>query len=164
MTRAIGLFIRICTVILRHIPWQAILTVCLAVFGWWYVGDRNSKRDFAAKQREVRIQYLIGAYRRMERGASRTLHDDKDLRDYGHSVEDAIGDIQLFGSEEQVKLARDVVTYMRGPGASADLKPLLKALRRDLRQELQLPALQGDPVQLRFVPKNGSMPAKRQQR
>jgi len=129
--------------------WGPILAALLIIGGWWH----NSRRDLSTKRRDTRVQYLIEAYRRIESAASRTLSSDKDLQDYGHNVENAIGDIQLFGTKDEVDLATGVVASMRAPGATADLKPLLKALRHDLREELQLPAVEGDPVQLRFIPK-----------
>jgi len=131
----------------------AVLTAVVVMNSWSVTYNQNSKLDREARSRNIRVQYLIEAYRRLESAASRTLRSDKDLQDYGHNVENAIGDIQLFGTKEQVELATGVVASMRGPGATADLKPLLKALRRNLREELQLPAVEGDPVQLRIIPK-----------
>ncbi len=90
------------------------------------------KRDFDNKKREIRISYLIEAYKKIERGAM----PNSDLYNKGE-FESAIADIQLLGSEEQVKVAFEFAKKA-SQGDGSKLQDLLENLRRELRQELKL--------------------------
>jgi len=90
-----------------------------------------------SKRRDLRAQYLLEAYRRLE-GASNRL--EPDLDDNKRALESAVADIQLLGSPEQVHLARQFAVEFAA-GGQAFINPLLEALRLDLRNELALPAL-----------------------
>ena len=43
----------------------------MAVIGWFAAHQFNSYRDRVTKRRELRIQYLLEAYRRLEAAANR---------------------------------------------------------------------------------------------
>jgi len=77
-----------------------IISIIVAVIGWIIAHYFTSKRDFANKKREIRINYLAEAYRKLERGAM-PLSKKYNPGDF----ESAIADIQLFGNPEQVKIA-----------------------------------------------------------
>lgn len=137
--------------------WQQLLPVIagmvIAVAGWVVGYYSGSARDREAKRPEIRVQYLIEAYRRLEYATDRPMLKPEDLLDYGHDVEKALGDIQLFGTEEQVELAKGVVASMNATGGNAETITLLNALRSDLRQELKLSPLEGAPERLRIIEK-----------
>jgi hypothetical protein len=92
----------------------------------------SQRRDLKNKKREIRTQYLIEAYRKLERGAvpNAKKFDKGDF-------ESAIADIQLFGNIEQVKIAFEFATQAsRGDGSK--LQILLEDIRKDLRKELSI--------------------------
>lgn len=92
----------------------------------------NKRRDFLNKKREIRISYLIEAYRRIERGAQpvSNLYNEKDF-------EGAVADIQLFGNTNEVQSVFDFAERLR-EGDGAGLQKLLESLRGELRKELGL--------------------------
>ena len=112
--------------------WSQLLVVGVALVGWFVVHWLNVQRDQRNKKRELRIQYLIEAYRRLERSVDRPGRERKK-----EDFESAIADIQLFGTSEQIRLAVEVGEELAAQG-TVSLKKLLPELRRDLRQELDL--------------------------
>jgi hypothetical protein len=110
-----------------QLPSMAI-TVLLAALGWYIAYWTTVRRDRLAKKRDLRIQYLIEAYRRLESATNRTNAATEDL-------ESAVADIQLFGSPKQIILVREFSTQFAAEGG-AGLKELLESLRADLRKEL----------------------------
>jgi hypothetical protein len=109
-----------------------VVTATLAIGGWYVVHHLSLNRDDANKRRELRVQYLLEAYRKLENGANR-----QDLRDYAGSIESALADVQLLGSERQVLLAHEFAVAMAKNG-TASLDPLIADLRSELRRELRL--------------------------
>lgn len=87
-------------------------------------------RDRENKRREQRIGYLIGAFRSLAKA-----NNHPRLYEVAADVEQAIGDIQLFGTPEQVALA---VKFARDLGIRkfAEMDDLLISLRDSLRHEL----------------------------
>ncbi len=74
-----------------------ILTALVGlIIGHWFTG----KRDLENKKRGIRLNYLIEAYRKIERGSMPTAkkYDKGDF-------ESAIADIQMLGKIEQVNIA-----------------------------------------------------------
>ncbi|MFL5901036.1 MAG: hypothetical protein ACJ75S_07540 [Solirubrobacterales bacterium] len=109
----------------------------------------TSRRDHANRRREMRVQFLLGAYRSLADASNRELRDDTgDSRRF----EQAVDDIQLLGSKAQAEKARELAQVMASKGG-ASTDGLLRTLRDDLRQELGLPALPNPPVHLRIVEK-----------
>jgi hypothetical protein len=105
-------------------------TAALAVTGY-VVTNRLAQRD---KRREVRVEYLLSAFRRLDACGNRFL----DLHaDYARQLEGALADIALLGTPKQVQLAHEVMAGM-GQSQGADLTPLLEDLRQLLRKELSL--------------------------
>lgn len=109
-----------------------LVTVVVAIAGWFLVHHLSSNRERAAKRRDVRIQYLIEAWRRLENAVDR-----KDNPKYAVDLEAAISDIQLFGSRAEVELAQEFAEVL-AEDKSASVDELLEALRNDLRKELRL--------------------------
>jgi len=89
-----------------------------------------SLRDRKNKQREQRIAYLIGAYRALCKA-----NNHPRLHEVADDVEQAVADVQLLGSSEQIKLIQAFATDL-GEGRIAELNPLLNSLRDSLRDEL----------------------------
>lgn len=111
---------------------QVVVGTLVVVAGWHVVHALNATRDRNNKRRDLRITYLIEAYRRLERAALSRMPDAN--RD---NLESAVADIQLFGTARQVQLAQKLADEIAKQGGT-DMLPLLQALRADLRQELGL--------------------------
>lgn len=90
----------------------------------------TSRREFNNKRREIRVQYLIQAYRSIASAANRqgTMTDEQRLK-----IESAIEDIQLLGDEEQLKVLNNMIS-----NRDNDFVKVLEILRNDLRQELDI--------------------------
>jgi hypothetical protein len=70
----------------------------IAILGWFVAHQFNTNRDNKNKRRDIRIRYLLDAYRRLE-GASNRPEADKETQD---RFESALADIQLLGNKEQI--------------------------------------------------------------
>jgi hypothetical protein len=101
------------------------------------------RRERAGKRRDLQTEYLIGAYRKLERAAHRQIPLPTNAED----LESAIADIHLFGSAEHVRLAQEFVREF-SERKTADISDLLISLRQDLRRELQL---EKAPEQVAFL-------------
>jgi hypothetical protein len=104
-------------------------------------------RDQANKRRDLRIQYLLEAYRRLENAANRP-----DLASYARELESALTDVQLLGTERQVSVALDFAVSMARDRTDA-LDPLVADLRSELRRELGLEPVPERIVVFRYEPK-----------
>lgn len=121
-----------------------LITTAVAIFGWYVAHGSNMRRDREAKRRELQLQFLIDAYRRLASVCNRPLSPES-----GRVLESAITDIQLFGTVIQVRLAQEFATiYSENGGAS--IQPLLNDLRDDLRRELDLEVTSGKLLGLRI--------------
>lgn len=122
-----------------------LVTTIVAVTGWFVVHQLNAKRDRANKRREKLTQFLIEAYRRLERYPSRELSYSN-----ASDFESAIADIQLFGPANLVLLAQSVAEDIpKLNGANPD--QLLIELRKTLRKELHLEKVEDKIVYLRIT-------------
>jgi hypothetical protein len=101
----------------------------------------------ATNRIEVRVGYLIEAYRRLEAGTSRGAIDGTE---YGRGFESAIADIQLFGTVEQVRLAKQLAIDIADRKKDASAGPLLLSLRDSLRIELHLGVIEEEPIHFRL--------------
>lgn len=119
-----------------------VITVLLAFFAYW----STLKRDRLSKKRDLRTQYLIEAYRRLESAGNCSDQTPEVAR----SLESAVADIQLFGSREQVTLSRAFALEFSANG-HASLDALLESLRTDLRNELDLGDAGSQITYLRIV-------------
>ncbi len=93
------------------------------------------RREIASRRREQRIIYLVSVYR----GLSKANNHPR-LYEVADDLEQAISDIQLFGTPTQVGLARKFGEAL-GQRQEAELDSLLTELRNSLREELGLPAV-----------------------
>lgn len=123
-----------------------LVTTGAAISGWFVANRLSVRRDRMNKRRDLRVQYLIEAYRRLENASNRDVLPTEHER----ALESAIADIQLFGSPTQVELAKGFAgQFARDKNASLD--DLLAELRSDLRKELALESVSGAPVILRII-------------
>ena len=104
----------------------------------------SSHRDRENRRREQRIGYLVSAFR----GLSKANHHPR-LFEVAAEVEQAIADIQLFGTARQVQLARQFAIDL-GTTQEADMDNLLNELRDSLRRELGRKTLTGNVVWLKI--------------
>jgi len=120
------------------------ITVLLALSGWWLSYWLAIRKDRLAKKRDLRTQYLLDAYRGLESASNRIMSHDVE-----RTLESRVADIQLLGSESQVRLAREFAQKF-ARDKSATLDELLESLRRD--QELDLGSVSDQLVHLRIEP------------
>jgi len=115
-----------------------IVTTLIAVSGW-IVGHRlNAERDLHNKRVELRIKYLLEAYRNLEAAVeSEITRENLDI------LESAISDIQLLGTPAQVDKVLAWSSQFAKVGVQKDvnLQDLLEDLRQNLRKELGLSAI-----------------------
>jgi len=90
----------------------------------------TSHRDRQNKRREQRIKYLVNVFRAL----SKANHHPR-LYEVASDLEQAVADIQLFGTPEQVNLAQKFALEL-GTTHEAGMDELLISLRNSLRSEL----------------------------
>jgi hypothetical protein len=105
-------------------------------------------RETANRRREQRIGYLLSAFR----GLSKANNHPR-LWEVADDLEQAISDIQLFGTPEQVRLAQQFADDL-GKTQAAELDSLLTELRNSLRKELGMKAVPGRMMWLRVERKD----------
>lgn len=122
----------------------ALIGAAVVVTGWKVAHRQEMDRDRATKRRELKVQYLINAYRRLEYVSNRPI-----TADTAPDFERAIADIQLFGSRRQVDLAQAFAAGLVEKGTH-ELDSLISDLRQSLRNELDLEAVPPGIKYLRF--------------
>lgn len=134
------------------LTWETLapsaLGAMIVAVGWVVSHNLSKNREIAEEKRKLRIEFLLAAYRRLERVSERrSSQGEKGVED----LESAIADIQLLGTPEQVTLAQlFALNLAEGKGASA--KDLLINLRSTLRNELDLEHVETDLRFLRIRP------------
>ncbi len=124
---------------------KIIVTISLAVVGWTIGHYYTNKRIRDQKRRDLSVEHLINAYRILVNDIShRAETPERDRK-----LEDILSDIQLFGSEYQVKIAKKLAEDVANGGEFL-LDPLINSLRDDLRKELHLSKIDGNVKWLRF--------------
>ena len=131
---------------------KILVTTVLAVLGWLTAHYFTAQRTLAAKRRDVTLEHLINAYRILTNEIS---HRNLDA-DRNEKLENLLSDIQLFGSTEQVNLARALADEVAA-GQSFELDRVINNLRDDLRNQLQLAPVSGNVKWLRSE-NNGDKP------
>lgn len=118
----------------------------VAVVGWFVAHQFNVYRDRQSKRRDLRVQFLLDAYRRLESAANRDTKTEEQML----AFESAVADIQLLGSPEQVAAT---VIYLRqhAAGHGAQIDEVLRLLRCDLRKEVGLSGEVENGVVFRFT-------------
>ena len=123
-----------------------VVSVVVAVGGWFVAHQFNVYRDRKNKRRDLRIQFLLDAYRRLESAANREAQTEEQRL----AFESAVADIQLLGTPEQVAAT---VSYLRlhATEGGAQIDEVLRLLRRDLRKEVGLSGEIENAVVFRFT-------------
>ena len=133
------------------IPYFPIIGPALAAFvvilGWGVSHYLSVSKDRKAKQRDMRIQFLLEAYRRLEAAANRP-ESGKEEQD---RFESALADIQLLGTKTQIEELMRFSEQWNSAGGTASINPLLELLRTHLREELDLEKEIPDIVIFRFT-------------
>lgn len=112
--------------------WETLIAVLVAVFGWFVGNSLNARRDQRNKQREIRLRYQIDTYRLLALAVHRKPEPGSK---YFRDLEAATVDIQLFGTESQIREVGVFLQQWKAQGWG-DLDDLLSDLRNDLRKEL----------------------------
>lgn len=118
-----------------------VVGAAIAVAGWIASGILARR----AVRRQMRVEYLLSAYRRLEAASNRSM-----TLDHEGAIESAVSDVQLLGSKRQVQLAEDFARDFAREG-TADSAKLLEELRRSLRAELSLERLPARSTWLRIT-------------
>lgn len=109
-----------------------LVSSAVVIVGWFIAHFFSEKRDHMNKKREVRLEYLINAYRTLGMAAAR-----KPKSEQFKNLESGFHDIQLFGNSEQLALLTDILESHAKTGG-ANVEPLLNSLRKELRELLGL--------------------------
>lgn len=124
---------------------KILATIVLAVIGWIVGYYFTTRKDINQKRRDISIEHLINAYRILTNEIShREGNKERDIK-----LENILSDIQLFGSEEQVQLAKNLADAVAS-GKEFQLDPLINSLRNDLRKIIGLKKIKGNVKWLRF--------------
>lgn len=124
-----------------------LVTTVVAIAGWMAAHYFATRRDLKNKRREIRSEYLIRAYQRLEAGACR---GSIETSNFGKDFESAIADVQLFGTEDQVRMAKDLAFAIAEHRKEASTGSLLLSLRDALRKELDLGIINELPIHFRL--------------
>lgn len=117
---------------MEYFDLSQIVTVLVALTGWLVVHRLTAWRDRANHKRQIQIEYLISAFRRLANSANRQPQENSP---YFRDMESAIADIQLFGDKKDVELVKNFLDEFLHSG-QASMDPLLSKLRSKLRKEL----------------------------
>lgn len=98
------------------------------------------RRDRQNRRQEQRIDYLISVYR-----AFCKANNHPRLYEVAEEIEQAVADVQLFGTPQQVRLVQQFADDL-GTRQEASLNEILIELRDSLRAELG-----ADPLSMRQV-------------
>lgn len=109
---------------------KIIIPSLLVILGWFVANFMASKRELQSKKRDIRISYLIEAYRAIASSANRGPATSDEQK---YSIERAIEDIQLLGNKEQVEALNEMISRKEH-----DFTKILNLLRKELRGELNL--------------------------
>ncbi len=115
-----------------------IVTVLVALVGWFAVHRLTAWRDRVNHKRKISTDFLIKAFQNLANAANREPSPQ-----YFRDMEAAIADIQLFGSTSQIKMIETFTKEFAEKG-QASMDPLLSSLRKDLRKELGYEAVEGN--------------------
>lgn len=124
---------------------KIVITVLTAAFGWLAVHYFNGRRDRSIKREEIVTAHLINAYRVLTHEITRRNLN----REKGEKLESVISDIQLFGSPDQVELAKKLAEDIISNDEFL-MDELINNLKHDLRSQLGLEHIEGNVKWLRL--------------
>lgn len=112
-------------------------TSIITILGWYFVHNLSQLRDIQNKRKELRVNYLIEVWRKLNHVSNRSTGGTEEMNERLVFLEQIITDIQLFGSSTQVDMAKQILSELKKEG-KVNLDELLIDLRRSLREELTL--------------------------
>jgi len=111
-----------------------LVTTIIATGGWYAAHHLTAIRDRDNKLIDLRIQYELGIYRRLERTVGKQI-----TREIADEIEMALADLQVIGSVAQVQMANQYIEEFSGRRLDGiSVKDILEDIRRTLRQDLWL--------------------------
>lgn len=122
--------------------WTVLVPALVVILGWGVVHFSSKRKDLQNRKREVVSKYLIDAYRGIENCCGRGIGSEL-TTDQKRVIEQAVADVQLFGSASQITLVKKFIESMNA-SSYGDPRSLLVILRNDLRKELGLSAASDD--------------------
>jgi hypothetical protein len=123
----------------------ALVALAVVVLGHAF----SQHRDRQNRRQEQRVHYLISVYRAFSKA-----NNHPRLYEVADELEQAIADVQLFGTPKQILLAQTFATEL-GTVQTADMDELLFELRKSLRSELKVAPWDGRTVWIRIGRKVG---------
>ena len=122
-----------------------LITSILTIFGWYILNRLTKKRDQENKKRELRIEYLIDAWTKLEYASNRNINEIEFIE----YIEKPLAAIQLFGTLNQINFAKKIAEEIANNGQTS-LDSILESLRKDLRKELNLEKTNSEMKYIRF--------------
>ena len=110
-----------------------LVTAIVAVVGWFVAHRLGAIREQAAKKQDIRLRYILEAYRSLSIGLHWRSKDDK----HAIAFDQALADIQLLGLSEQITLLHSFLDSIE-TSKTGDLAPLLQELRKELRNLMDM--------------------------
>jgi len=123
-----------------------IITSVITISGWGFISYLNSERDKENKLREIKLTYLIDAYKKLAYSSQRTTN----MQHFQFDMESAISDIQLFGSDEQIQKVNVALDQLKKDNRGLRVDEILTDLRNSLRQEINLSPIDSNVKWVRF--------------
>ncbi len=124
---------------------KTLITVIIAVLGWIIAHYFSSKRDRSIKRLEIKTTHLIKVYMIL----ANDITERAETAERNAKLELLIAELQLFGSDRQIALTKELVENIHH-GGKFNFDELLKDIRNDLREELELEPIDGRIKWLRF--------------
>ncbi|MEQ8535139.1 MAG: hypothetical protein RIB86_25005, partial [Imperialibacter sp.] len=115
------------------------------MIGWYTLHKLSRRRDLENKRKDLRINYLIEAWKKLEYASNREITETEFI-DY---IEKPVALIQLFGKTTQINLAKQLANEI-GQNGETSLNTILEELRNDLREELSLNKVHGKMTFIRY--------------
>jgi hypothetical protein len=113
---------------------SAILAALIAGIGWYVAHRLTVARDRKNKLIDLRNEYLMSIYRKMERTMGKTI-----TREMADEIEIALTDIQLLGDAKQVQIAKQFIKdYGSKNLGGINIGVLTESIRCDIRRDLGL--------------------------
>ena len=123
-----------------------VVTIVVAMAGWIVVHRLNAERDLRNRRLELRTRYLLEVYRKLERSCGKVV-----TREMADDIEVALADLQLLGSAEQVRMARQyIAAHGNRDLAGINVGPIMEEIRNSLRRELSLKPIKESVDHLRL--------------
>jgi hypothetical protein len=128
---------------------SAATSVVVTIIGLLIGHFLTTRRDRANEQRKQRATVLLNAFSTLL-----SVSNNPDLWKFESQLQRANAEIQALGTVEQIKLAQKFFDEI-GKG-NADMDPLLKSLRDDLRDAIGAKAVSGSVQWIQIKEKKNS--------